>query len=92
MTIPLDRELAILFLSGRIATEDRPWVDTGAGHATERAKSLADMFARARRYEMKRAIEAIEPASTVSSEVQSILRAAQAMIRRIDEVQSAARP
>lgn len=92
MTIPLDREMAILFLSGRIAAEDRPWVDRNEGHATERAKSLADMFARARRYELKRAVEAIEPAATVSPEVQSILRVAQAMIRRIDEVQSAARP
>jgi len=87
MTIPLDREMAILFLSGRIAVEDRPWVDHGQGHATERAKSLALMFAQARRYELKRAVEAIEPAATVSPEVQSILRVAQAMIRRIDEVQ-----
>ncbi len=84
MTTASDREMAILFLAGRVAHEDRAWIQTGSGAATERAKSLARMFADARHQERRKAIKAIDPAPGLSLQVESILRVAQAMIRRIE--------
>jgi hypothetical protein len=42
------------------------------------------MFADARHQERRKAIEAIDPAPGLSLQVESILRVAQAMIRRIE--------